>query len=91
MKIDVLGGDLNLMSCCLAASLIRILPSQVYFGTQHARVYLVAQVLDQNCATGMSAVVRKSALVAEGGLEAFSEYLAEDFFISKALWERLVM
>ena len=62
----------------------------MYFGTQHARVYLVAQVLDQNCATGMSAVVRKSALVAEGGLEAFSEYLAEDFFISKALWERLV-
>ncbi|CAI8005913.1 Ceramide glucosyltransferase [Geodia barretti] len=59
---------------------------KVYFGTQHSRVYLVANVLGQNCANGMSWLLKRSCLEEVGGLAAFSEYLAEDFFIGKALW-----
>ena len=62
---------------------------QVYFGTQHARVYLLAAWAGDNCANGMSWLVRKRALEQEGGLQAFTEYLAEDFFMSKAIWIRL--
>ena len=36
----------------------------------------------------MSWVFKKSALEEEGGFAAFSEYLAEDFFMGKALWNR---
>ena len=36
----------------------------------------------------MSWVVRKQAIEREGGLLAFSEYQAEDFFIGKALWNK---
>lgn len=62
----------------------------VYFGTQHARVYLCADVFRQNCANGMSWLIRKNALLAEGGLANYSKYLAEDFFISTALWNKYV-
>ena len=61
---------------------------QVYFGTQHSRVYILASVKGENCANGMSWLVRKQAIEREGGLLAFSEYLAEDFFMGKALWKR---
>ncbi|XP_062509508.1 ceramide glucosyltransferase-like [Corticium candelabrum] len=61
---------------------------KVYFGTQHARVYLVANLLGRNCANGMSWLIRKQALDEIGGLAAFSDFLAEDFFIGKTLWER---
>ena len=61
---------------------------KVYFGTQHSRVYLVANWLGQNCANGMSWLLKKSYLEEVGGLSAFSDYLAEDFFIGKALWSR---
>lgn len=62
--------------------------SQVYFGTQHARIYLLGSWTRQNLANGMSWLVRREALDKEGGLRAFSEYLAEDFFMGKALWTR---
>ncbi len=62
--------------------------AQVYFGTQHSRVYLWANLIGENCANGMSWVLKKDALDAEGGITAFSDYLAEDFFIAKALWNR---
>lgn len=68
-----------LMSTCLI---------QVYFGTQHSRVYLMANLLGQNCANGMSWLLKKNYLEEVGGLSAFSEYLAEDFFIGKALWSK---
>ena len=64
---------------------------QVYFGTQHARVYLVANYLGQNCANGMSWLIRRAALESVGGLGTFSDYLAEDFTIGKALWTRQVV
>ena len=38
----------------------------MYFGTQHARIYLFADVLKQNCCNGMSWLIRKNALLAEG-------------------------
>uniref|UniRef100_A0A1X7UH65 ceramide glucosyltransferase n=1 Tax=Amphimedon queenslandica TaxID=400682 RepID=A0A1X7UH65_AMPQE len=61
---------------------------KVYFGTQHSRVYLWANLIRRNCATGMSWVIKKSAIEQEGGIKVFSEYLAEDYFIGKALWTR---
>ena len=39
----------------------------------------------------MSWLIKKSAVDNEGGLKVFSEYLAEDFFIGKALWTRYVV
>lgn len=39
----------------------------------------------------MSWLIKKSAVDNEGGLEVFTEYLAEDFFIGKALWTRYVV
>ena len=50
----------------------------------------MASWLDQNCANGMSWLLRKTYLEEVGGLAAFSDYLAEDFFIGKALWSRCV-
>ena len=61
---------------------------QVYFGTSHARMYLAANFIGINCATGMSELVRKEILEAEGGLEAFGKYLAEDYFIAQAVQDR---
>ena len=61
---------------------------QVYFGTQHSRVYILASIKGENYANSMSWLVRKQAIEREGGLLAFSEYLAEDFFMGKALWNK---
>lgn len=52
-------------------------------------MYLLGTWAGQNCANGMSWLIRKEALEREGGLPAFAEYLAEDFFMGKAMWERL--
>lgn len=48
-------------------------------------MYLAANLLGINCATGMSALMRKDILEAEGGLKAFGKYLAEDYFIAQAV------
>lgn len=61
---------------------------KVYFGTAQARIYLVADFLRVNCHTGMSALMRKALIDEVGGIEAFSCYLAEDFFLAKSLKER---
>ncbi|KDR09706.1 hypothetical protein L798_15636, partial [Zootermopsis nevadensis] len=61
---------------------------KVYFGTAQARIYLVADFLQVNCHTGMSALMRKALINEVGGIEAFSCYLAEDFFLAKSLKER---
>lgn len=61
---------------------------KVYFGTAHARIYLSADFLRVNCPTGMSSLMRKSIIDNAGGLEAFSDYLAEDFFLGKAFTDR---
>ena len=61
---------------------------QVYFGTHHSRLYICANLIGPGCGTGMSWLIKKSAIDNEGGLKVFSEYLAEDFFIVKALRTR---
>ena len=63
-------------------------PLQVYFGTHHSRMYILATLANKNCANGMSWLVRKDALEQEGGIEAFREYLAEDFYMNQALLDR---
>ncbi|CAB3979957.1 Ceramide glucosyltransferase [Paramuricea clavata] len=61
---------------------------KVYFGTQHARVYLFANALGFSCTNGMSMLLRKHVLDEVGGLQEFSSYIAEDFFISKSFADR---
>lgn len=61
---------------------------KVYFGTAHARAYLTADLLNINCPTGMSALMRKQLLDEVGGIKAFGQYLAEDFFFAKSFTER---
>lgn len=61
---------------------------KVYFGTAHARIYLSADLLGINCPTGMSALMRKAVLDEVGGIRAFSQYLAEDFFFAKSFTDR---
>ncbi|KAL1140206.1 hypothetical protein AAG570_000138 [Ranatra chinensis] len=61
---------------------------KVYFGTAQARIYLAADLLSVNCHTGMSALMKKSLIDEVGGIEAFSCYLAEDFFFAKSLTDR---
>ncbi|KAG8245128.1 hypothetical protein J6590_009205 [Homalodisca vitripennis] len=61
---------------------------KIYFGTLVARIYLVADLLRINCHTGMSALMRKSLINDVGGIQAFSCYLAEDFFFAKSFSER---
>ena len=48
-------------------------------------IILPSDLFGINCATGMSALMRKQLLDAKGGFEAFSCYLAEDFFFAQAV------
>jgi ceramide glucosyltransferase len=61
---------------------------KVYFGTAHARIYLSADFIGINCPTGMSALMRKNLLDEVGGIAAFGQYLAEDFFFAKSFTDR---
>jgi ceramide glucosyltransferase len=53
----------------------------IYYGTTHARMYLIANYLGISCTVGKSMLFRKSDLEKLGGLRAFGKYLAEDYFI----------
>ncbi|XP_066299493.1 ceramide glucosyltransferase-like [Branchiostoma lanceolatum] len=61
---------------------------KVYFGTAHARMYTSANVLGILCVTGMSSLWSKKVIDDAGGLEVFSQYLAEDYFMAKAVVDR---
>lgn len=61
---------------------------KVYFGTAQARLYLGADLLGINCHVGMSSLVRRAALEEAGGLAAFGDFLAEDYFMAKAVVAR---
>ena len=61
---------------------------QIYFGTMHARIYLVADYIGTNCVTGMSCLFRCSVLEGAGGLASLSQYLAEDFYLAKTVLDR---
>ncbi|GAB1288545.1 Ceramide glucosyltransferase [Apodemus speciosus] len=62
---------------------------QVYFGTSHPRSYISANVTGFKCVTGMSCLMRKDVLDQAGGLIAFAQYIAEDYFMAKAIADRL--
>ncbi|CAJ0947129.1 unnamed protein product [Ranitomeya imitator] len=61
---------------------------QVYFGTSHPRSYISANVTGFKCVTGMSCLMRKEILDQAGGLIAFAQYIAEDYFMAKAIADR---
>ncbi|VVC43821.1 Hypothetical protein CINCED_3A000159 [Cinara cedri] len=61
---------------------------KVFFGTAHARVYLVADLVGAICHTGMSTLLRKNVMDECGGLQAFAGYLAEDYFMAKFIVSR---
>ncbi|KAJ0037100.1 hypothetical protein NL108_018349, partial [Boleophthalmus pectinirostris] len=61
---------------------------QVYFGTSHPRSYISANVTGIKCVTGMSCLMRKDVLDQAGGLVSFAQYIAEDYFMAKAIADR---
>jgi len=73
---------------CRGRDSFQSIVERVYFGTAHARAYLTADLLNINCPTGMSALMRKCLLEEVGGIKAFGQYLAEDFFFAKSFTER---
>uniref|UniRef100_G1MZE2 ceramide glucosyltransferase n=1 Tax=Meleagris gallopavo TaxID=9103 RepID=G1MZE2_MELGA len=62
--------------------------SAVYFGTSHPRSYISANLTGFKCVTGMSCLMRKDVLDQAGGLIAFAQYIAEDYFMAKAIADR---
>ena len=61
---------------------------QIFFGTFHGKMYLTANFLGINCASGMSTLFRKEIIDAAGGLAAFGKYLAEDYLLAQAVLDR---
>ncbi|XP_040578704.1 ceramide glucosyltransferase [Lepeophtheirus salmonis] len=61
---------------------------KVFFGTSHARIYLVANMFGINCSTGMSTLMRKDVLDDVGGIKNFGCYLAEDYFFARTFQEK---
>lgn len=60
---------------------------KIYFGTYQSRMYLTADLFGAICHTGMSSLIRREVLDNIGGLKEFGRYLAEDFFLAKAVTE----
>lgn len=59
---------------------------KIYFGTQHARVYINAHIAGIICMTGMSTLIRRDVFdKCTGGLGNLSQYIAEDYFMAKCL------
>ena len=52
---------------------------QIYFGTIHAKVYLVADRLGFVVLNGMSCLFRKHVLDGAGGLPILGAYISEDY------------
>lgn len=60
---------------------------KVYFGCHHARWYLFFNALGILCVNGMSSIFNKKYLDEYGSLQALSQYIAEDHFMSKTLYD----
>ena len=63
-------------------------PFQIYFGCALARYYIAFNLLGLCCVTGMSYIFKKSVLDQLNGLGWYGRYLAEDFFLTKAMHEK---
>ncbi|XP_070210843.1 ceramide glucosyltransferase-like isoform X2 [Littorina saxatilis] len=61
---------------------------KIYFGCALARYYIAFNILGMCCVTGMSYIFKKSVLDSLDGLGWFGRYLAEDFFLTKAIHDR---
>ncbi|TNN08183.1 Ceramide glucosyltransferase isoform 1 [Schistosoma japonicum] len=61
---------------------------KVTFGCYLARSCIALNQLGVTCFTGMSYIVKKSILNETGGLAYFGKYLAEDYFLGTALYEK---
>eukprot|EP00794_Sanderia_malayensis_P007836 gene7836-8686_t len=61
---------------------------KVYFGTQHARVYLFTNFMQLQCVNGMASLIDKKLLEEIGGLQSLGEYIAEDYYMAKELHKR---
>lgn len=61
---------------------------KVYFGSQHAKIYLISDLLGINCVTGMSCLFRKDVLEQAGSLKSLGCYLAEDYHLAKTFVDR---
>jgi len=61
---------------------------KVYFGTQHARVYLFTNCMRLQCVNGMSSLIDKVLLDEIGGMQSLSDYIAEDYFMCKEFYRR---
>lgn len=61
---------------------------KVYFGSVHARNYLLFNFFGWNLVMGMSNLIRKSVLDECGGLIHFGKYIAEDLLIARAIKKR---
>jgi len=58
-----------------------------YLSTWHATMYLFFNYcIDTHCIVGKSLVFRKANLDSLGGFKRYSNYLAEDYFVSKDFW-----
>lgn len=58
---------------------------KVYFGCVVPRYFLALNMLGFNCFVGMSYLVKKAALDEANGLAWYGRYLAEDFYLGRAL------
>lgn len=61
---------------------------KIYFGCAFARYYIAFQFLGLCCVTGMSYIMKKSVLDQLNGLGWYGKYLAEDYFLTKAMHEK---
>ncbi|CAL1546043.1 unnamed protein product [Lymnaea stagnalis] len=61
---------------------------KIYFGSAMTRFYISFNMLGLCCVIGMSYIFKKSLLDQANGLKWYGRYLAEDFFLTRALHER---
>eukprot|EP00041_Stephanoeca_diplocostata_P010904 m.174706 g.174706 ORF g.174706 m.174706 type:complete len:413 (+) comp18333_c0_seq2:241-1479(+) len=61
---------------------------QMHFGTAHAKWYFFINFAGKDVVNGMSNLFRRSLLEDIGGLRPYAKYLAEDYFINEAIWQR---